>query len=57
MEKNAGEWAGKVEITKEDILGSRRSMHGYILTCSFVALGAQEIGLLFLRPQFSTAGA
>ena len=27
--KYAGEWTGKVKISKEEILGSRRSMHGY----------------------------
>ena len=32
--KNAGEWTGRVEITKEDILGSKCSMYGYILTYS-----------------------
>ena len=32
--KNAGEWTGRVEISKEEILGSRRSMYGYILTYS-----------------------
>ena len=30
--KNAGEWTGRVEISKEEILGSKRSMYGYILT-------------------------
>ena len=30
--KNAGEWTGSVEISKEDIPGSKRSMYGYILT-------------------------
>ena len=30
--KNAGEWTGRVEIRKEEIPGSRRSMHGFILT-------------------------
>ena len=30
--KNAGEWTGRVEISKEEIYGSRRSMYGYILT-------------------------
>ena len=30
--KNAGEWIGRVEISKGKIPGSRRSMHGYILT-------------------------
>ena len=32
--KNAGEWTGKIEISKEEILGSERSMYGYILTYS-----------------------
>ena len=34
FEKNAGEWTGRVEISKEDIPGSKRSMHGNILTYS-----------------------
>ena len=29
--KNAGESTGKVEISKEEIPGSKRSMYGYIL--------------------------
>ena len=32
--KNAGEWTGRVEISKEEIPGSKRSMYGYILTNS-----------------------
>ena len=32
--KNAGEWTGRVEINKEEIPGSKRSMYGYILTYS-----------------------
>ena len=32
--KNAGEWTGRVEISKEEISGSKRSMYGYILTYS-----------------------
>ena len=32
--KNAGEWTGRVEIMKEEIPGSERSMYGYILTYS-----------------------
>ena len=32
--KSAGEWAGRVEISKEEIPGSKRSMSGYILTYS-----------------------
>ena len=32
--KNADEWTGRVEISKEEIPGSKHSMYGYILTCS-----------------------
>ena len=32
--KNAGEWTGRVETSKEEIPGSKRSMYGYILTYS-----------------------
>ena len=32
--KNAGEWTGRVEISKEEIPGSKRSMYDYILTYS-----------------------
>ena len=32
--KNAGEWTGRVEISKEEIPGSKRSMYGYILISS-----------------------
>ena len=32
--KKAGEWTGWVEISKEEIPGSKRSMYGYILTYS-----------------------
>ena len=32
--KNASEWAGRVEINKKEIRGSKRSMYGYILTYS-----------------------
>ena len=28
--KNADEWTGRVEISKEEILGRKRSMYGYI---------------------------
>ena len=34
LEKNAGKWTGMVEICKEEILGSKRSMCSYILTYS-----------------------
>ena len=30
--KNAGEWTGRVEISKEELPGSKHSMYGYILT-------------------------
>ena len=32
--KNAGEWTRRVEISKEQIPGSKRSMYGYIPTYS-----------------------
>ena len=32
--RNEAEWTWKVEMKKEETLGSRRSMHGYILTYS-----------------------
>ena len=32
--KNAGEWTGRVEISEEEIPGSKRSMYDYILTYS-----------------------
>ena len=30
--QNAGEWTGRVEISKEEIPGSKCSMYGYVLT-------------------------
>ena len=32
--KNAGEWTRRVEISKEEIPGTKPSMYGYILTYS-----------------------
>ena len=32
--KNAGEWTGRVEISKEEIPGNKLSIYGYILTYS-----------------------
>ena len=32
--KNAGEWTGRVEISKEEIPGSKRSIYGDILAYS-----------------------
>ena len=34
VKKNAGEWTGRIEISKEEIPGSKCSMYGYILTYS-----------------------
>ena len=34
LEKNAGDWTGRVEISNEEIPGSKRSMYGYVLTYS-----------------------
>ena len=32
--ENAGEWTGRIEINKEEILGSERSLYGYVLAYS-----------------------
>ena len=32
--ENAGEWTGRVEISKEEIAGSQRGMHRNMLTYS-----------------------
>ena len=32
--ENAGEWTGRVEISKEEIPGSKCSMYGHVLTYS-----------------------
>ena len=32
--ENAGEWTGRLEISEDEIPGSKRSMYGYILTYS-----------------------
>ena len=34
LQRNAGELIGRVEISKEEIPGNKRSMYGYILTYS-----------------------
>ena len=31
MEKNAGEWTGRIDISKEEIPGSKRRMYDYIV--------------------------
>ena len=32
LRKNTSEWTGRVEISEKEIPGSKRSMHGNILT-------------------------
>ena len=49
--KNAGVWTRGVEISKKEIPGSMRSMHGYILTCSRLKRGGP------LSSGFSTDGS
>ena len=44
--KNAGEWTGRVEISKEEIPGSKRSMHGNIPTYSG-ALKGERLSSVF----------
>ena len=39
MDKNEGEWTGKIDFRKEEIPVSRRSIQGYILTYSRVSSG------------------
>ena len=34
LKKQTGEWTGRVEISEEEIPGSKRSMYDYILTYS-----------------------
>ena len=34
FDNNAGEWTGRVEISKEEIPGSKRNIYSYILTYS-----------------------
>ena len=59
-EKNASEWTGRVEISEEEIPGSKRGIYGYILTYSRLerenlkAVCSQQIGLQFLHPQLPT---
>ena len=48
---NAGEWTRGVKISKKEIPCSRRSMHGYILTCSRLKRGEP------LSSGFSTDGS
>ena len=48
--KNAGEWTRRVEISKEEIPGSKRCIYGYILTYSRLLKGEH------LSSVFSTDG-
>ena len=51
MEKNAGEWTGSVEISKKEIPGSKRSMHGLLTwpTCTDLlqALKGERLSSVF----------
>ena len=42
LEKNAGEWTGRVEISKEKIPGIKRKMYDYILTNSRLLLMSRD---------------
>ena len=46
LEKNAGEWTRRVEISKGEIRGSRRSMRSYIRTCSRLRRRTFELWVL-----------
>ena len=45
--KNAAEWTGMVEISEEEIPGSKRSMYGYILTDLLQALKGDHLSSVF----------
>ena len=45
--KNAGEWTGKVEISKEEIHAGKRNMYGYILTYSMLAFKGARLSSVF----------
>ena len=47
MEKNAGEWTERVKMSKEQIPGSKRSMHGNILTDLLQALKGEPLSSVF----------
>ena len=45
--KNASEWTGKVEISKEEIPAGKSNMYGYILTYSRLALKGARLSSVF----------
>ena len=45
--KNEDEWTGRVEISKEEIPGSKRSMYGHILTDLLQALKGECLSSVF----------
>ena len=49
LQKNEGEWTGRVEISKEEIPGSKRSMYGYILSYSRLKRRTFEFCVLIRR--------
>ena len=46
LEKNAGEWTGRVEISKEEIPGSKRSIYCYMLRIFNVRTDVKACGCL-----------
>ena len=47
MEKNADEWTGSVEISKEGVPGSKRSMHCNNYTDLLQALKGEPLSFVF----------
>ena len=47
LEKNAGEWTARVEISKEEIPASKRSMYGYLYTDALQALNVLPVSSVF----------
>ena len=45
--KSASEWTGRVEISEEEIPGSKCSMYGYILTDLLQALKGEPLSSVF----------
>ena len=55
LKGNAGEWTRRVEISQEEIPGSKRSMHGNILTYSRLARENLKLCVL-IRWDFNLRG-
>ena len=52
LEKSEGEWTGRVEISKEEIPGSKRSMYGYIIDL-LLALKGEPLSSVLNRWDFN----